>query len=94
MGGGLWEPVFSEKDVLCVYNDATSTYLRRFNFLDGRIAGIVESGASLSLKIAQRSRDFLSLGASTRVYYKACFFAIVEATNQNNITNLKLIKLY
>lgn len=93
LNGTVYDIFYSEKDVLCIYNDNTSTYLRRFNFMDGRLPSIISSGIILSLKIAQNASKFLELSATTRIIYKNKAFAIVEATNKDNITSLKLIRL-
>ncbi len=83
----------SEKDILCIYNNATSIYLQRFNFMDSRLPSIINSGIVVSLKIAQSPSKFLELSATTKIIYKNKAFAIVEATNKDNITSLKMIRL-
>ena len=47
----------------------------------------------VSLKIAQSQSKFLELSATTRIIYKNKAFAIVEATNKDNVTSLKMIRL-
>lgn len=93
LNGAVYDIFYSEKDILCIYNDNTSTYLRRFNFMYSRLSSIISSGIILSLKIAQNASKFLELSATTRIIYKNKAFAIVEATNKDNITSLKLIRL-
>ncbi len=83
----------SEKDILCIYNNATSIYLQRFNFMDSRLPSIINSGIVVSLKIAQSPSKFLELSTTTKIIYKNKAFAIVEATNKDNITSLKMIRL-
>ena len=83
----------SEKDVLCIYNNPTSIYLRRFSFMDSRLPSIINSGIIVSLKIAQSQSKFLELSATTKIIYKNKAFAIVEATNKDNVTSLKMIRL-
>jgi len=84
---------YSEKDVLCIYNNSTSVYLQRFNFMESRLPSIINSGIVVSLKIAQSQSKFLELSATTRIIYKNKAFAIVEATNKDNVTSLKMIRL-
>lgn len=93
LNGTVYDIFYSEKDVLCIYNNNTSIYLRRFNFMYGRLSSIINSGIVVSLKIAQNASKFLELSATTRIIYKNKAFAIVEATNKDNITSLKLIRL-
>jgi len=83
----------SEKDVLCIYNNNTSIYLQRFDFMDSRLPSIINSGIVVSLKIAQSPSKFLELSATTKIIYKNKAFAIVEATNKDNVTSLKMIRL-
>jgi hypothetical protein len=84
---------YSEKDVLCIYNNHPNIYLMRFNFMNSRLASIINSGIVVSLKIAQSQSKFLELSATTRILYKNKAFAIVEATNKDNVTSLKMIRL-
>ena len=93
LNGDVYDISYSEKDVLCIYNNATSVYLQRFNFMDSRLPSIINSGIVVSLKIAQSQSKFLELSATTRIIYKNKAFAIVEATNKDNITSLKMIRL-
>lgn len=83
----------SEKDVLCIYNNNTSIYLQRFSFMESRLPSIINSGIVVSLKIAQSQSKFLELSATTRIIYKNKAFAVVEATNKDNVTSLKMIRL-
>ena len=83
----------SEKDVLCIYNNPPNIYLQRFNFMESRLPSIINSGIVVSLKIAQSQSKFLELSATTRIIYKNKTFAIVEATNKDNVTSLKMIRL-
>jgi len=89
----VYDISYSEKDVLCIYNNSTSVYLQRFNFMESRLPSIINSGIVVSLKIAQNASKFLELSATTRIIYKNKAFAIVEATNKDNITSLKMIRL-
>ena len=89
----IFDISYSEKDVLCIYNNNTSIYLRRFNFMESRLPSIINSGIVVSLKIAQSQSKFLELSATTKIIYKNKAFAIVEATNKDNITSLKMIRL-
>lgn len=93
VNGTVYGIFYSEKDVLCIYNNNTSIYLQRFNFMYGRLASIINSRIVVSLKIAQSPSKFLELSATTRIIYKNRAFAIVEATNKDNITSLKMIRL-
>jgi hypothetical protein len=93
LNGTVYDTFYSEKDVLCIYNNNTSIYLQRFNFMYSRLASIINSGIVVSLKIAQSQSKFLELSATTRIIYKNKAFAIVEATNKDNITSLKMIRL-
>ena len=93
LNGTVYDIFYSEKDVLCIYNDNTSIYLQRFNFMESRLPSIINSGIVVSLKIAQSQSKFLELSATTRIIYKNKAFAIVEATNKDNITSLKMIRL-
>jgi len=83
----------SEKDVLCIYNKHPNIYLQRFDFMDSRLPSIINSGIIVSLKIAQSPSKFLELSATTKIIYKNKAFAIVEATNKDNVTSLKMIRL-
>ena len=89
----IFDISYSEKDVLCIYNNDTSIYLQRFNFMESRLASIINSGIVVSLKIAQSQSKFLELSATTKIIYKNKAFAIVEATNKDNVTSLKMIRL-
>ena len=89
----IYDISYSEKDVLCIYNNNTSIYLQRFNFMESRLLSIINSGIVVSLKIAQSQSKFLELSATTRIIYKNKAFAIVEATNKDNVTSLKMIRL-
>ncbi|MGI6034001.1 MAG: hypothetical protein ACOX69_11330, partial [Coriobacteriales bacterium] len=89
----IYDISYSEKDVLCIYNNPTSIYLRRFDFMESSLASIINSGIVVSLKIAQSQSKFLELSATTKIIYKNKAFAIVEATNKDNITSLKMIRL-
>ncbi len=93
LNGTVYDISYSEKDVLCIYNNSTSIYLQRFNFMESRLPSIINSGIVVSLKIAQSQSKFLELSATTRIIYKNKAFAIVEATNKDNITSLKMIRL-
>lgn len=93
LNGAVYDISYSEKDVLCIYNNDTSVFLQRFNFMYGRLPSIINSGIVVSLKIAQSQSNFLELSATTRIIYKNKAFAIVEATNKDNVTSLKMIRL-
>lgn len=93
LNGTVYENFYSEKDVLCIYNNDTSIYLQRINFMSSNLPSIINSGIVVSLKIAQSQSKFLELSATTRIIYKNKAFAIVEATNKDNITSLKMIRL-
>ena len=93
LNGNIYDIYYSEKDVLCIYNVSTSIYLMRFHFMYNRLQSIINSGIVVSLKIAQSQSKFLELSATTRIIYKNKAFAIVEATNKDNITSLKMIRL-
>ncbi|NCA80067.1 MAG: hypothetical protein EOM76_07780 [Sphingobacteriia bacterium] len=93
LNGTVYDIFYSEKDVLCIYNNDTSIYLQRFNFMSSNLPSIIESGIIVSLKIAQSQSKFLELSATTRIIYKNKAFAIVEATNKDNVTSLKMIRL-
>ena len=93
LNGTVYDISYSEKDVLCNYSDTSNVYLQRFHFMYSRLASIINSGIVVSLKIAQSQSKFLELSATTRIIYKNKAFAIVEATNKDNITSLKMIRL-
>ena len=93
LNDNVYDISYSEKDVLCIYNNNTSIYLQRFNFMESRLPSIINSGIVVSLKIAQSQSKFLELSATTRIIYKNKAFAIVEATNKDNVTSLKMIRL-
>lgn len=93
LNGTVYDIFYSEKDVLCMYNYVGSSHLKRINFTWSRLRSIINSGIVVSLKIAQSQSKFLELSATTRIIYKNKAFAIVEATNKDNITSLKLIRL-
>lgn len=93
LNGTVYDIFYSEKDVLCMYNYVGSSHLKRINFTWSRLRSIINSGIVVSLKIAQNTSKFLELSATTRIIYKNKAFAIVEATNKDNITSLKLIRL-
>ena len=93
LNGTVYDIFYSEKDVLCNYSDTSNVYLQRFHFRYSRLASIINSGIVVSLKIAQSQSKFLELSATTRIIYKNKAFAIVEATNKDNITSLKMIRL-
>ena len=93
LNDNIYDIHYSEKDVLCIYNNDTSIYLQRFHFMESRLASIINSGIVVSLKIAQSQSKFLELSATTKIIYKNKAFAIVEATNKDNITSLKMIRL-
>jgi len=93
LNGTVYDIFYSEKDVLCMYNYVGSSHLKRINFTWSRLRSIINSGIVVSLKIAQSQSKFLELSATTRIIYKNKAFAIVEATNKDNITSLKMIRL-
>lgn len=93
LNGTVYDITYSEKDVLCNYSDTSNVYLQRFHFRYSRLVSIINSGIVVSLKIAQSQSKFLELSATTRILYKNKAFAIVEATNKDNVTSLKMIRL-
>ena len=93
LANNIYDISFSEKDVLCIYNNPPNIYLQRFSFMESRLPSIINSGIVVSLKIAQSQSKFLELSATTKIIYKNKAFAIVEATNKDNVTSLKMIRL-
>ena len=80
-------------DVLCEYNVDASDYLRRFEFSEGRLDGIINSAIILKLKIVQTFFQFSEIGASTSFYYKSKKWGFVDATHQGGVTTLTMLRL-
>ena len=83
----------SDKPVLCIYNDSSSQYLRRFSFLEGRLAGLVSSGLCVKVEVSQTAYEFLRQTPLTCYYWRGKRWGILSATNQSGVSTLEMVRL-
>lgn len=84
----------SDKVVLCMYNDdLSSQYLRRIDFMSGRLSGLMSSGCSAKVKVYQTAYEFSQLTPTTCFFWNAYKWCILSAKNSGNVTELQLVRL-
>ncbi len=83
----------SDKMVLCVYNDSSSQYLRRIDFMEGRLSGLANSSVSVKVDVVQSAYDFLQMTPTTCFLWELNKWGILSANNKGGVTSLQLLRL-